>query len=334
MNFKKIMKNKWFKWGILPFLLFVLWFLLTCWYIIIFDQSLLVISYNHPTSSFTSITHDKLLKGEKLAGEFTAKDNNLGIVALRFKSFQRVPYKDEDSLRFRIKEKGASTWYYQNTYRSGFTYDMPFLPFGFPVIPDSKGKTYVFELESLKGNWENGVALSTRQPFLVSKYQEDKAVLLSNKLKLVEFGFKKFVNSFRTIDILYSSFIFALPFIFFMLWNSKVRKYLPKYSFAVFLLSVIVVDILFLQILDDLLYIVVPIIWLFLLQASKIDNKYTFVVGLVLLLISPIFLQFNITNVAETAGAWAFIFFVAATFLAILELKKNDKIKRRATISK
>lgn len=328
INFKNLinLKRKWIRFGLIPALLLGLWFVLTFWYIIMFDQSVLVISYNHSADNFTSITHNRLLKGQKLAGEFVAKDNNLGIVALRFKSFQRIPYKDEDILVFRLKEKGARSWYYQNQYRSGLTFDVPFLPFGFPKIADSRGKTYIFELESLKGNSFNGVALSSRRPFLVSKYQMDKSELLHNPRQLVSFLITKFSNSFYTIDITYSSTVFALLFLFYLFILIHPRILLPNYTFPILIISLLIIDIVYLQVLNDLLYLFIVPLWLWVAARTKMDSQYTFGTGLFLLAFSPLFLQLNNTSAAETAGAWAFMFFVAGLIQAMGELR-SAKVK-------
>jgi len=275
-----ILTNKIVKWLIIPLCLFGLWFILTLWNIIVFHQSFLIVSYSHSSDNFTQLTNDKLLKGEKITGEFIAQEPNLGIVGIRFKSFQRVAYKDEDALVFRLKEKSQKDWYYENTYRSGFIYDLPFLPLGFPLISDSKGKTYVFELQSLKGNEKNGVALSTREPILESKYQADKAELVASPITLLAFGAKKFFNSFDNIDIVYSSLLFSLPLVFYLLWLfpfakrlhkqtlQKLKKHKVKngvvittkitiqYIFLSILLITIVINIFTLQINNDLVYIV------------------------------------------------------------------------------
>lgn len=324
---KQFMKKKWVKFGLIPALLLGIWFILTFAYIVMFDQSVLVISYNHSADNFTSSTHNRLLKGQKLAGEFIAKEDNLGIVAMRFKSFQRIPFKDEDMLVFRLKEKGQKNWYYQNKYRSGLTFDVPFLPFGFPKIADSRGKTYIFELESLKGNSFNGVALSSRQPFLVSKYQMNKSELLHNPRQLVSFLITKFANSFYTIDITYSSTVFALLFLFYLFILIQPRILLPNYTFPVLIISLIIIDIVYLQVLNDLLYLFIVPLWLWVSVREKIDSKYAFGTGLFLLAFSPLFLQLNNTSAAETAGAWAFMFFVTGLIQAMWELR-GAEVKR------
>jgi len=352
------MKCNLIKWFVIPFSLLCLWFCLSFWYILIFDQSLLVISYNHSANNFSTISHTRLLAGERLSGDFIAKDNNLGAVAMRFKSFQRIPYSQEDTLVFRLKEKGQKAWYYENKYQSGLTFDVPFLPFGFPIIDESKGKEYIFELESLKGNVKNGVVLSTRDPFLVSKYKENKSEVLSNPKELVSFVFKKFFNSFNTIDILYSSFIFTLPFLFYIFWvplykycldplvaliNRRPKKrsdgltgyYLQfflnyplailKYFFASFVVFVVFIDIIYLQTLNYLLYIVVVSIWIIILRKYQLKSKNSLFVGIFILFISPIALSINNNAMSEQAGAWAFMFLAGGLLMELLS-NRDKKI--------
>lgn len=325
---RKLFKKRILRHTVNILLLFIVWLVLTVWYIVIFDQSILVISYNYGKDTFTHFNTNKLLKGQSISGNFTAADDNLGIVSLRFKNFQRVPYTDEDMLLFQLKEKGTHEWYYENNYRSGFIYDLPFMPFGFPVIHNSKGKTYEFKLTSLKGNEKNGVALSDRNPVIATKYQADKATLLHNPQEFFVFAVKKFVNSFQTIDISFSSFIFSLPFLFYIVWSSRLKKYLPKYTLAIFLLAIILIDILFLQILNDLLYLTIPIIWISLMIVYELDSSYSFKVGLFFLLFAPVFLQLNNVGVAVQASSFAFVFFFTAVLHALFEeyrLKKTSK---------
>ncbi len=354
---KSLFQNKWIRWGLIPLILFGLWFALTFWYIVIFDKSFTVLSYNHSEENFSDITHQRLLEDEKLSGEFTARENNLGIVAMRFRSFQRIPYDQEDLLVFRLKEKGDNDWYYEGEYMSGLTFDVPFLPFGFPPIADSQGKEYVFELESTRGNQVNGVSLSTREPFLVSMYQADRSVLVSDPQALLNFVIKKFFNSFSTIDIWYSSVIFSFPLFFYLFWISPLKRHIVdrpvkyihnainkkaeksvvfkyilkgvkiviKYNLLFVLASAVLVDILILQILNDLLYLSVIFIWIFLLKVYKLDSRPSFIAGLFFLIFAPIFLEFNNTGIAEKAAAWAFMFFAGGVFIEMISLRKSGK---------
>ena len=227
---KKLLKNNLVKYILIPSLLLLFWFGLTSLYIYTFDTTLSVISYIHGKENITNNNYSKLLKGQKLIGEFVAKDDNLGIVSVKFKTFLRPAYKNEDIILFRIKEKGKDIWIAENTYRNGLMYEASPFPFGLPKIPDSKGRRYYFEIESLNGNQNNSIALSDKNQILFSKYQVNKADLLKNKTLFLDFAFKKYFNSLLTTDVRFSSIIYMIPLIFYLIWISSIGKKLKKYT--------------------------------------------------------------------------------------------------------
>jgi hypothetical protein len=79
----------------------------------------------------------ELLKGEKIAEEFKAKYNNLGIIAIKFDTHFKV---NNDYLQFKIKEKNSVDWYYVNSYKVDQFRNNEYFPFGFPEIKESKNK--------------------------------------------------------------------------------------------------------------------------------------------------------------------------------------------------
>lgn len=343
---KKFYHKKWVRFFLIPFLLLIVWGVLTLWYVILQDESFTVAPSFHNAKNFTVLTNSKLLKHDKVAGEFTAQDNNLGIISIRFQTFIRVPYSDEDTLEFRLKEHGAKNWYYQNSYQSGLIYDVPLFPFGFPKIPDSKGRKYDFEIESLKGNDKNAVAISTREPVLISKYQTPKTYLLQNKSRLLFFTFKKFLIGFYSPYVDYSSFVFLLPFIFYILLLSPVGngillrlretkliavllqnvdkfKKNASYPFVVFMIGLVLVDVFYFQLVSSFLYIVLIIIWLFVAIILRQKSRVTFNVGLFLLCFGPFLLYLQREILAEQMVAWAFMFFVIGVVQSLIELRYN-----------
>ncbi len=357
IKIKDLYRKKIFRLGIFPLLLLVLWLVLTFFYIITFDTSLTVISSNHSKESFDKVTYNKLIKGERISGSFTATENNLGIVSVKFQTFIRSPYKDEDHLVFRFKEKGASKWYAENTYRDGLIYDVPFFPFGFPKIADSKGRKYQFEVQSLNGNEINSVALSKKGQVLFSKYQVSKTLLLHNKKEFAVFIYKKFMSSMLSLDVKFSSFIYLLPFIFYCLWISPLKKntLLPaakninslslrmrkKYPYKLLvpilklikqillyeldslIIIVVLVDIFMIQLKNDVMYIIIAALWLITLKAYKLDSRKSFLAGIFILLLPPILLSFRDEPTAEKAAIWAFVFLVAGTIQLISESKQK-----------
>lgn len=322
------------------FSLVLVWVGFTLWYIVIYDESFLILSYSHSNKNFQNITHERLLKGKMLSGEFIAKENNLGIISLRFKKFLRIPYDQEDVLVFRLKKKGETNWYYENEYRSGLTFDVPFLPFGFPLISDSKGKTYYFELESLSGNKINGVSLDKKEPFLVSKYQKEKSEIVKDYKVFLFYVCQKIINSFRSIDVVYSSFVFSLPLLFYISvpfilnrillkneYDNLVNTLLSIFYYWVFLFTflVIIVDILILHVINDLLYIMIFFLWLLLAKVHNTNMRFSFSFGIIFLLISPITLMNGDVATAEKAAIWAYVLFFIGTCQCILDLIKQKR---------
>lgn len=113
----------------------------------------------------------KIHAGNIVRGTFIAKYNNLGIISVRFTTHFRI---NEDSLIFRIKNQNSSTWFYQNTYKTDQFQPNQLFPFGFPPFKDSKGKAYVFELESVSGSEDDSVSINTDFPIAMALYSSDK----------------------------------------------------------------------------------------------------------------------------------------------------------------
>lgn len=341
---KLFLKSKFFKYIGMPVILFLMWAGLTLQYIVEFDSSILILPYNHKISDFEQINFTPLTKGMKITGEFTAQENNLGILQLRFNYHKRIAYNNEDNLLFRLKEKGEQNWYYQSTYKSGLVSDVPFLPFGFPQIANSKGKVYDFELISQNGNTENAVNLKNRFPILITKYKVLRSELMHNKIVLISFIAKKYIRGLENIDIFFSSIAYSLPFFFYLLLLTPlgpriteplrvtgikalyvlentcvfgykihlvtlVKNTIVSY-FDIVLLLFILIDILIMQVQNDMMYIVILLLWLYFTKFQKRNKTRTFVVGMGLLVLAPCLLAVNLYEAGEKSTIWAYMFFV------------------------
>ena len=107
----------------------------------------IVVQKNNDAWNYQS--RKNLIKNSKISGVFTAKDNNLGTIAIPFKTYEKV---NSDEIVFRIRQQSKKDWYFQSRYATNqFQNDNPF-PFGFAVIKNSKNVRYYFEIESLKGS--------------------------------------------------------------------------------------------------------------------------------------------------------------------------------------
>lgn len=337
-------------WVVIAFLI-GLWIVLTIFNIFNYNLSLSVISYTHSKENFDNFTAERIFAGDKISGEFRAEENYLGIVSIGFSTFEEVSYNEQDVLVFRIKEKGDDKWYYENTYRSGLIYEVPFLPFGFPVIKDSLSKTYVFEIESLRGNSLNAVAVNPWGPILVSRYQIPKEKLLEDNEYLLSFLSKKIMVSLGNRDVIFYSLIYLLPLVFYFvilyppkfipgleklinkvsyrghkLYTPAVRNFVRHYFryFLIFIpIPIVLFDILFTKSPNDVVFIVVGALWFVALFIYKISYRFSFIVGLILLTISFSLLYFNLSAISEMSAAWAYIFVVIGTIHAVLELRRK-----------
>lgn len=356
---KKINKNL-----IFISILILFWLSLTLIYIFNSDLGLTVLSYNEGKESFNNLTYKKLYKGDKITGEFKAHEDNLGIISIRFKTSIKPPYDKEDLIVFRIKERGITKWYYENTYKDGLIFNYPFYPFGFPPIQNSKNKYYDFEIESLNGNSINAVSISDKNQTLFSRYQIPKSVILHDKKSLLDFLVKKFLSAILTTDIRFSSFVYSLPLIFYILWGTRVKRYtiiplrrrlnfltefivnsaffnkispflwpLKSVSLSIsdcLIILTTVIDIFIIQINNDLIYIVAMGLWIVTLKANNFESKKPFIFAIILLIIPPIFLNFGDVQTAEKAALWSFAFLVAGTVQILIEEIRNwYKIKSR-----
>jgi hypothetical protein len=334
-------------------LLLALWLILTIWYVVVFDTSFSIWSYNHPNSDIKNLNFNAFYKGEMFKGQFKAQDNNLGIISIRFQTYIRPPYSLEDKLLFKLKERSASKWYYVNTYRSGLIYDVPFFPFGFPQIKDSKGKTYEFEITALNTNSVNRLSISDRYPVLQSKYKYSRKEMLQDKKMLIRFLLIKFTNAFMIPDVVFSSFVYLLPLAFYLAWISFLKKIFKPitdqskkiieklnnnvilgpfirlfkkifvHNLDYFLVIVVFVDILMIQLVNDVVYVVILILWMFTLRTYGRSSKESFAFGLLLIALCPVYLMKGLGPTAEKSAVWAYLFLVAGMVQALIERKSE-----------
>lgn len=349
------LRSKIVKLVVIPFLLVLLWFGFTVSYIIYLDSAFSLISHALPRSVFTQIPSGNLEKGDYISGKFVGQNNNLGILSLRFQTFFRPAYQNEDHLLFQIKEVGSQTWYYQNTYRVGTIYDVPFFPFGFPVISNSKGRTYEFKITSLEGNKSNSVAVSKRWQNITAKYKFTKQEILQNRIESFRFFSEKFISSLETIDVLFSSLVYLLPLFFYLILVSPIEKYLKKQTFYfgmkfgdtkflrfllpsykppqrypilfsdIILLGAALLDGFYLQLGNNFVYLLVPFLWILVQRHFRFTSRNTFIVGMSFLLLPVVFLQLGFNQIAENMAVWAFLFLFTGTAQSIMELRSSSE---------
>lgn len=339
--------------------LLCIWAGVTFWAIMQYDKSFFSLTKTHSHELVNNFSEDKILRGNKITGSFISEYDHLGTVSLNFSYSERVAFKKEDTLTFKIRERGSDVWYFEAPYRSGIVFDTTFFPFGFPVIEYSAGKTYEFELFSYKGNEENALSLKKGFPTMESRYLIPRSEATTGVSEFIDFMIKKIFNKATTLEILFISIISFLPLGIFILWililykyaslyvskHPRVKKMLRKiektyegmYSYiresyyfilGSALLIAVLLDLFLIHIRTNIIYLVILLMWIRAFKNNKYADLISIIISLILLILSPVLLAFNAHESSVKSGAWSLIFFfISVTY--ILMKRKFDKEKQK-----
>ncbi len=214
--FHHLVEIKLVKWIAIPLILIILWSYSTIVEAYNLEQGFTTLSDGYHHSALVYFQDTALLQGEKIRGVFRATDHNLGTVAMRFDTYYR---DNDDYLEFRIKELNAVNWYYTYRYKVDQFQPNGLFPFGFPIIIGSKGKDYIFEIESAKGTPDNSVGVSKIDPVFIAKYKYEKTEVLSSAENRISFLFNKILNLLKKSEFLVATFIYLIPLIFYLLYQ-------------------------------------------------------------------------------------------------------------------
>lgn len=286
-------------------------------------SALTVVVVNYNKEVFTPFKSGEIHEKEIVNGEFFSKENNLGIVAIRFNTFHRI---NDDVIIFKIKEKGKSGWYYSGKYKVDQFQPDDFFTFGFPIINDSKGKSYFFEIESTQGKYFNAVAISDIEPNFQAKYQFSRAELFRDKFKIFELIYKKIFYSFTDPSFIFSSFPFFLPLLFYLA-SLRYFKIIFKNRFPLYLYTfslIIFTYLLFPFLFSNVTSLFLILFWIFLVYVNKFDSSVSFLYSVFSLVISLFTYLLKQELIADNFAIWTFFFLVIGTVQSIV--LKNNKV--------
>jgi len=205
---------------IITVLLFFVW-LFFSFFSISSNFGLRTLTMDYTTKNFIDFNEQEITANRKISAFFLAKENYLGMVLIRFNTFQRI---NSDTLLFKLKENNKKTWYYQNYYKVDQFQPGQLFTFGFPIINNSKGKNYQIEIQSMHGKKGDAVAIYPAFPVMTVKYQFPKKQIISNPAELIYLFYKKFISSFFDLVFVMSSLVYLLPLIFYHLSRLFFRK--------------------------------------------------------------------------------------------------------------
>lgn len=279
------------------------------------------VSYNtlefpHSPQDFITRPVRQLTQGQKIVGRFTAKENNLGQLAVRFTGNYKEP---SDRIVFRFKPENHHQWYYQAEYNTDQFQNNQLFPFGFPLIEQSKGQSYLFEIESLSGSTESGqIGISQDSPPFTSRYTFSPRSVIAISTFLI----KKAFNILSNTDFLATSFIFIIPILFYLALVAH-RK---AYYLILFPLLVIFIDLLIFRKNINAVY------WIAFLTATvgsyhtKISPYLISRIAFAFLVAVPIFVIFDLNPFAEKLSIWFIVLLAVYSIQSVIyQLEQGKK---------
>ncbi len=345
---KNILNRSYIRYVVIPIILFFFWLISS--FLFVPRQSLTATNEKFNINNTTNFKDGKLLKDEKIGGEFFASHDKLGAVSVHI-GLTSNNLDNTDRIIFRIKEKGKS-WHYENTYDAGFFNGIEFSPFGFPPIENSKGKTYYFEIQSKYGSQENGMTVHRQNPAFIAKYKYPFKLMVSNP-KLRDILIRNAYESFTDKKFISYSSIFILPFIFYLihgisysilkifsriisrsaLLHSIYRKYIvvdgSKYTagkkfFFITLSVFLFYDVFFINAQIHGLFMMIFIFWIIYFIKYNFKSEII-ILTFILFLISNILIFLNLQNQIQKMSIWVFAFLCLSLIRTlIIFINKHD----------
>lgn len=287
-----------------------------------------VISFPQSFQSTGNVPNQTLRRGDVVRFEFTAREEHLGIIYVRFNKPPMVGFQDEDRIAFRLIRKEGNERIEEGMIRSGLIRKSPFIPFGFTPIDGSKSNVYILELESLAGSDMNGVSLSSFEPRIVTAYKFSRGEITASPKRFVSFMIQRnleYFSSFRSMEIVSVLLIYLVPFVIFFIRNmggSLTVSRRRTLSAALILLSALLyTTFITLDEIPTIVLLQTCITWVFLLFVYFLPRTMTLLTSFIWLMlgVTAIALQPSGNIFAQKSSVWFYIFLLIAVFQSLYE---------------
>lgn len=324
-----------------PFLFFIIlfaaWLFSSLLLIFKSDFSLSILSFNHQNDprKTASFINEQLWKGE-----FVARENYLGIVSIHFEEGKKIL---QDTVTFRIREKGQEAWLAENTYDSRQFYNLENFPLGFPVIQDSKDKIFEFEFRSTTTNLEEVLFFESSEPIVETKYQFPKEILLKDISSLAAFSWKKLLFAFSLKEFKANTSHFLVAAGLYLMWlifpKKASKKFLKKFIvktkwkqlltpftpvlsglFGFIFILLLIISILTFKNGSAVFSLVILGLWVYRIRRLRVHFGTHFMLALVLLLFLTLTSLLGLSSIAQRLAVWTYYFLCLGCFHALMEL--------------
>jgi hypothetical protein len=312
----------------LPIILFILGFGLLFINSLNRGDNLGALIQSKKSTSFPFWEKEKPLSGKKITGRFKAMDKNLGTISLRFRSEGAA---GDDALIFRIKAKDQKDWHYQNRYATDQFLSDQLFPFGFPKIKDSKGKIFLFEIESLPGENGDTVSLSQTEPVFQAKYQFGETELWQDKFELFRFPLKKLVNVITSRALEASFFIYFSPLIFYFFFLLFAQKFFSKNPLSASVFLLVLLDVFFSHQLTSLAFLTLILAWLWLSKFRQSKILVALAGGAIFVLAPSLLLLLKEWAMIKKLANWSVLLLLVGLVIDLghlLQKSKSQELKK------
>ncbi|MEK7066429.1 MAG: hypothetical protein AAB965_02545 [Patescibacteria group bacterium] len=305
-------------------LIVLFWFWLVFQYLHRLENSISVIASRPNISQVSNNINKELFKGGIFSGEFTSNFPNMGIIAIRFKTYYRI---NDDRLIFRLKEKSSANWYYVNIYNTDQFQPDQLFPFGFPIIKESIGKEYYFEIESTKGDVYDAVSVSPIEPVYVSKHKFVLNKLVNNQREGINYVIGKSISLITDMDFVVHAILYLLVALSLMIYVIFSYNH-PYPSIIIIALTSILVDIFLgrTTLFQYLLMAAWIVVCILLRLSSVILTRLT----IVLLAISSLLFIAQNKEWSDKAAVWFYLILALIIIRSLLEdswLKQSKSMR-------
>lgn len=301
---------------LIAFALFALWVVMFLVSLTSKDISITTIEQRHkPVSTYTLPL--RLEKSDIYRQEITAAHDNLGQIAVRFQTHLRI---NDDELIFRIRSSDSKNWDYTSTIKTDQFQPDQLFPFGFPIYPDSKNQTYIWEIESVRGDQQNFVSISKTKPVIVSRYQFSKTEMAQDEKKLAVFIINKFLNVIQDPDSLLNLILWGSPLFIFLIATSTKKIYKNFLFVAIIPFTILIIDSLYVTTNHDLVTLLLFCFWLAIFFHYRPPRTYLVGLSLFSLVLSLIL---NLLGNDKQSGK-SFIWFLLFLLLFIINDSRQN----------
>lgn len=264
----------------------------------------------HDRGVYSFNINGPLVRGIVVRGEFRAAYDDLGMVKLRIRTYNRI---NTTHLRFEIREKGKGAVWATNEYATDRFEDGLLYPFGFPLIADSKGRTYEFSLESLDGTPDNAIGIVSGYHDVASQYVFTKSQILSGSGQILSFIRER---ALRTLTDPYTVLFFSMFLVPAVIYSiERYRNIMMVYALLIYTYIPLSMHA------NTILVLAASVAGIALLTRTVASRIY--VVALLWLLQIPVAIAFG--NVLATNRAATLVFFLVLIggIISVSELEKK-----------